>query len=384
MNVWIMNLRDNREVKTEESNRMKFDFCKKKGIIGIGWVGYDESSNDNAYLLANKYIDEFEIGDLVWTKDYNNEYYLCKITSKSDITDDKEMHDNDISKFCECEYTPVVSLPEGIENKDLIARHTIEKGNEAVSNTTEAFFNSDYTENNVLAIHNTSEKKSFFTGKNIKVISLSVIFIVSIILIIWLAETDNTQNKVQSSNAGNIQKQESNSNIKSEETENKGKISNDVPKQKIGFIDIYNYTVEYSKENNIGEVSEIFTDGALAGKAFYYYDRRIMMEGFNAKLSYHLYPELEWELSHDESKFYSFVKKMMIPYLCLSEEKDTQALLNKILTGERKTDYYKGDPIDVAYIYHGEYWDIALVTRVSNHSFGDSFFVTASRNYNVK
>ena len=169
MNVWIMNLRDNRDVRTEESNKIKFDFCKTNGIVGLGWVGYDESSNDNAFLLANKYIDEFEIGDLVWTKNDNNEYYLCRITDKAVKTDDKEKNNNDIGKFCSCRYIPISALPEGIENKELIARHTIERANESVSNITEAFFISKYIENDDLTTHNTSENKSFFTVKNIKI-----------------------------------------------------------------------------------------------------------------------------------------------------------------------------------------------------------------------
>ena len=183
MNIWIMNLKDNRDAKDNGTNITKFDFCKANSIVGIGWVGYDESSNDAGYLLANKYIDEFEIGDLVWTKSDYDEYYLCKIESKAVKTDDEKYNNNDISKFCKCKYIPIDSFPDGIEKQELVARRTIERANESISDITESYFNLLY-ENADKKTSDSDSKKRFFSIKNTIMLSVCVALAAIIVLCI--------------------------------------------------------------------------------------------------------------------------------------------------------------------------------------------------------
>lgn len=55
--------------------------------------------------------------------------------------------------------------------------------------------NTNTTKNDDLTIHNTSEKKSFLTGKNIMIISVCAVFIISIIIVVFCAEAGGKQNK---------------------------------------------------------------------------------------------------------------------------------------------------------------------------------------------
>lgn len=143
MNVWLMNLRDNRDNPVRDLDMTKFEFCKSKGILGIGWVGYDESSDDSAFLLANNYLNSFAVGDLVWTKDPENKViYLCKVNSHVQSTD-TAFNKYDISKYCKCDYIEIGSadnLPEGISKENLISRRTITKANNRIANATVEFY----------------------------------------------------------------------------------------------------------------------------------------------------------------------------------------------------------------------------------------------------
>lgn len=144
MNVWIMNLKDNREEKPADLSQSKFEFCKEKGIVGIGWANPEfENAGDVAFSQAENAIDSFEIGDLVWVKNPSAEndaekHYICKITEKAVKTDDDTMNKYDIGKYCACEYIPVQSLPEELESERLIAVHTIEKANETITEKTQS------------------------------------------------------------------------------------------------------------------------------------------------------------------------------------------------------------------------------------------------------
>ncbi len=154
VNVWIMNLKDNRDEKPASLNQSKFDFCKNKGIVGIGWANIDPlNTQDTAFLQANKAIESFEIGDLVWVKNPNSEtanqeQYLCRITSKAVSTGDEIMNSYDIGKYCKCEYLLVSELPDTLKFQKLTAVHTIERANELCKNETVSFYNSKSGVNN--------------------------------------------------------------------------------------------------------------------------------------------------------------------------------------------------------------------------------------------
>ena len=148
MNVWIMNLLDNRaeEDKPKDLQKSKFQFCKERGIIGIGWVGSDpENSEDIGFLRAHNAISAFRKGDLVWTKDPDSkEYYICRVTGEALSASGAELNQHDISKFCPCEFIAVgeeEKLPSGILKDDLISRTAISKANSTVSEITQAYVN---------------------------------------------------------------------------------------------------------------------------------------------------------------------------------------------------------------------------------------------------
>lgn len=146
MNVWIMNLLDNRseENKPTDLQQSKFQFCKERGIVGIGWVGCDPiNSKDVGFLRAANAFSDFKKDDLVWTKDpVSKEYYICRVTDEPIAANDAELHRYDISKFCSCEFITVGSeenLPQGILNVDLTSRTTISKTNSSVSEITQNY-----------------------------------------------------------------------------------------------------------------------------------------------------------------------------------------------------------------------------------------------------
>ena len=114
-----MNLKDNRANSTAADTKKKFDICKSKGILGIGWAS-DKSKEEekNAYQNANSAIDNFEIGDLVWVRNTTAEEgesnrYICRITATAVTTTDAELNSLDIGKFCNAEFYPAENIPDG-------------------------------------------------------------------------------------------------------------------------------------------------------------------------------------------------------------------------------------------------------------------------------
>ena len=148
MNVWIMNLLDNRaeEDKPKVLLKSKFQFCKERGIIGIGWVGYDLSEAENiGFLRAHNAISAFRKDDLVWTKDPDSkEYYICRVMGQAVSTQDTELNQYDIGWFCPCEFIAVGTedkLPSEILKEELISRTAISKANPTIAEITQAYIN---------------------------------------------------------------------------------------------------------------------------------------------------------------------------------------------------------------------------------------------------
>ncbi len=146
MDVWVMNLLDNRleQNKPTDLQKTKFQFCRERGIVGIGWVGCDPvESKDIGFLRAVNAIADFKKDDLVWTKDPDTkEYYICRVTSEPIAAQGAELHRYDISKFCHCEFTAIgteENLPQGILKEDLISGTSISKASPTVSEITRAY-----------------------------------------------------------------------------------------------------------------------------------------------------------------------------------------------------------------------------------------------------
>ena len=140
-----MNLLDNRSCKS--SDRLeKFDFCKEKGIVGIGWAGYEEKElpeddkDLKAFKTAKSKLEEFEIGDFVWVKVPNVfEVWLCVVKSTMIKTDDPDFNDKDIGYYCECEYICLFTpqkLPKTLQYENLITRSGVSEAAKQVNDAT--------------------------------------------------------------------------------------------------------------------------------------------------------------------------------------------------------------------------------------------------------
>lgn len=163
MNVWIVNLKDNRKEKTNENNRSKFEICKEKSVIAFGWAvdksakTWDEykynvshysdfSKNDiRSFLKAATAFENMKPDDLVWTRDPNTKkYYICKILSDFEPSVFRNLEGCDISVFRNCEYKEIGFLPT-VTNKitwrNLISRPTVRRvlNNTVITETNRLF-----------------------------------------------------------------------------------------------------------------------------------------------------------------------------------------------------------------------------------------------------
>ena len=145
MKTWKMNLLDNRSDKRGGISD-KFNFCKEKGIVGIGWVGYDEigfSQDDKeikAFKSAKSKLEQFDVGDLVWVKvPKEPKLWLCHVKSEIIKTDDEEYNENDVGYYCECEYIRDFSsndLPKKLPYESLTTRSAISSAVDQVNDAT--------------------------------------------------------------------------------------------------------------------------------------------------------------------------------------------------------------------------------------------------------
>ena len=142
MKTWKMNLLDNRSDKRGGISD-KFNFCKEKGIVGIGWVGYEEiglSQDDKAFKSAKSKLEQFDVGDLVWVKvPKEPKLWLCVVKSKMIKTDDEEYNENDVGYYCECEYIREFSsndLPKKVLYESLTTRSAISNTVDQITDAT--------------------------------------------------------------------------------------------------------------------------------------------------------------------------------------------------------------------------------------------------------
>ncbi len=179
MNAWIMNLKDNKDEKPNDLTQSKFQLCLEKGILGIGWVGYEDDSDCESFQKAKSALYSFEVGDLVWTKDPDTgKRYLCEVLSKAEKTLDTTYNQYDIGHLCNCKYYAIENITlllEGIDIDKPSARHTIEKADETLSSKSQYIFNkyffkgeskSKSKSKNQSENKNNSEKKNKNEDKN--------------------------------------------------------------------------------------------------------------------------------------------------------------------------------------------------------------------------
>ena len=66
MNIWVMNLKDDRENFEKPNDLSKFQFCLNNGIIGIGWgneIDLPDAQNSTNHLDALNSLKAIKIGD---------------------------------------------------------------------------------------------------------------------------------------------------------------------------------------------------------------------------------------------------------------------------------------------------------------------------------
>ena len=155
MNIWCMNLKDNRNFeKRNKDPELKFKLCKEESIITIGWSvegrtnSWDEYKeiadkvykNDRGYIAARNALEKVSYGDLVWTKNpVKGIYYIAEVTDKSAApTIYNGLKNFDTFAYKKCRFLEVPKdYITGPVNKDrIVARRALEKmGTEKRGNT---------------------------------------------------------------------------------------------------------------------------------------------------------------------------------------------------------------------------------------------------------
>ena len=110
-----------------------FDLCKKNNILGIGWrldeknlEKFKEESNFENYkkLVLEQYnkdnglkkvincYSEIEEDDLIWARDRDNIFYICRVTNKWQYSYEHANDVNDIFSYFPVEYVKVGTIEE--------------------------------------------------------------------------------------------------------------------------------------------------------------------------------------------------------------------------------------------------------------------------------
>ena len=110
-----------------------FKFCKQKSIVGIGWPLDEENlekfkkeSNFENYkkLVLEQYnkdtglkkaincYSEIEKDDLIWARDRDNIFYICRVTGKWEYSHENDNKVNDIFSYFPVEYFKVGTVEE--------------------------------------------------------------------------------------------------------------------------------------------------------------------------------------------------------------------------------------------------------------------------------
>lgn len=120
--IWRMQLKPSRTRKPNITYQETLEFCKTKGIIGLGWLDFGIAQNEkelsvikelalskegSRYLTGMTNIDrlrEIKVDDLIWTRlpENDSEYYLCKVVSlwdERDVSFNDELVDHDVGNY---------------------------------------------------------------------------------------------------------------------------------------------------------------------------------------------------------------------------------------------------------------------------------------------
>ena len=110
-----------------------FDFCKKNNILGIGWrldeknlekfkkesnfenykkLVLEQYNKDNGLKKVINCYSEIEEDDLIWARDRDNIFYICRVTNKWQYSYEHANDVNDIFSYFPVEYVKVGTIEE--------------------------------------------------------------------------------------------------------------------------------------------------------------------------------------------------------------------------------------------------------------------------------
>lgn len=163
MNVWRMNLLDNRDEPNDDI-KAKFNTCKENSFVAIGWATEDVSSWEEYKLLAGKKhqeknfsgairgLERIQRGDLVWVMNpESKERYIVEIEDETpSVCNGYE--DFDICAYRKGTYYKVdESKVKGngvLTINNIKARQTIERKSDAIKEETVKLFKDLRMKNN--------------------------------------------------------------------------------------------------------------------------------------------------------------------------------------------------------------------------------------------
>ena len=110
-----------------------FKFCKQKSIVGIGWpldkenlekfkkesnfenykkLVLEQYNKDNGLKKVINCYSEIEKDDLIWARDRDNIFYICRVTGKWEYSYENDNKVNDIFSYFPVEYVKVGTVEE--------------------------------------------------------------------------------------------------------------------------------------------------------------------------------------------------------------------------------------------------------------------------------
>ena len=110
-----------------------FDFCKEKNILGIGWrldernleklkkennfenykkLVLEQDNKDNGLKKVINCYSEIEEDDLIWARDRDNIFYICRVKDKWQYSYEHANDVNDIFSYFPVEYVKVGTVEE--------------------------------------------------------------------------------------------------------------------------------------------------------------------------------------------------------------------------------------------------------------------------------
>ena len=110
-----------------------FKFCKQKSIVGIGWpldkenlekfkkesnfenykkLVLEQYNKDNGLKKVINCYSEIEKDDLIWARDRDNIFYICRVTGKWEYSYENDNKVNDIFSYFSVEYVKVGTVEE--------------------------------------------------------------------------------------------------------------------------------------------------------------------------------------------------------------------------------------------------------------------------------